>query len=113
MAASNDVDIVARYRIKMLVVNITGASNTLDLEQIHLNNSGSHYSKVTVNGSSNSLTIDQKETGDKILFLDVDSSNNVQVDQKGTGDHYLNIILTDSHTLDVTQDGTGDHDAHI
>ena len=65
------------------------------------------------NGNSNSLTIDQKETGDKILFLDVDSSNNVQVDQKGTGDHYLNIILTDSHTLDITQDGSGDHDAHI
>ena len=109
---SNNVDIVQNTN-QNAVVNITGASNTLDLEQIHLNNSGSHYSKVTVNGSSNSLTIDQKETGDKILFLDVDSSNNVQVDQKGTGDHYLNIILTDSHTVDVTQDGTGDHDAHI
>ena len=109
---SNNVDIVQNTN-QNAVVNITGASNTLDLEQIHLNNSGSHYSKVTVNGSSNSLTIDQKETGDKILFLDVDSSNNVQVDQKGTGSHYLNIILTDSHTVDVTQDGTGDHDAHI
>ena len=109
---SNNVDIVQNTN-QNAVVNITGASNTLDLEQIHLNNSGSHYSKVTVNGSSNSLTIDQKETGDKILFLDVDSSNNVQVDQKGTGDHYLNIILTDSHTLDITQDGSGDHDAHI
>ena len=109
---TNNVDIVQNTN-QNAIVNITGASNTLDLEQIHLNNSGSHYSKVTVNGNSNSLTIDQKETGDKILFLDVDSSNNVQVDQKGTGDHYLNIILTDSHTVDVTQDGTGDHDAHI
>ena len=109
---SNNVDVVQNTN-QNAVVNITGASNTLDLEQIHLNNSGSHYSKVTVNGNSNSLTIDQKETGDKILFLDVDSSNNVQVDQKGTGDHYLNIILTDSHTLDITQDGSGDHDAHI
>jgi hypothetical protein len=109
---SNNVDVVQNTN-QNAVVNITGASNTLDLEQIHLNNSGSHYSKVTVNGSSNSLTVDQKETGDKILFLDVDSSNNVQVDQKGTGDHYLNIILTDSHTLDITQDGSGDHDAHI
>ena len=110
--ASNDVDIWQDTE-QNAIVDITGASNTLDLEQIHLNNSGSHYSKVTVNGNSNSLTIDQKETGDKILFLDVDSSNNVQVDQKGTGDHYLNIILTDSHTLDITQDGSGDHDAHI
>ena len=110
--ASNDVDIWQDTE-QNAIVNITGASNTLDLEQLHLNNNGSHYSKVTVNGNSNSLTIDQKETGDKILFLDVDSSNNVQVDQKGTGDHYLNIILTDRHTLDITQDGSGDHDAHI
>ena len=110
--ASNDVDIWQDTE-QNAIVNITGTSNTLDLEQLHLNNNGSHYSKVTVNGNSNSLTIDQKETGDKILFLDVDSSNNVQVDQKGTGDHYLNIILTDSHTLDITQDGSGDHDAHI
>ena len=109
---TNDVDIWQDTE-QNAIVNITGASNTLDLEQLHLNNNGSHYSKVTVNGNSNSLTIDQKETGDKILFLDVDSSNNVQVDQKGTGDHYLNIILTDSHTLDITQDGSGDHDAHI
>ena len=110
--ASNDVD-VWQDTEQNAIINITGTSNTVDLEQLHLNNNGSHYSKVTVNGNSNSLTIDQKETGDKILFLDVDSSNNVQVDQKGTGDHYLNIILTDSHTLDITQDGSGDHDAHI
>ena len=95
------------------IVDITGNSNTLDLEQIHLNNNGEHFSKVTVNGNSNSITIDQKETGNKILFLDVDGSNNVQVDQKGTGNHFLDINLTDSHTVDVTQDGSGSHDAKI
>ena len=42
---SNNVDIVQNTN-QNAVVNITGASNTLDLEQIHLNNSGSHYSKV-------------------------------------------------------------------
>ena len=109
---SNNVDIW-QDTDQRAIVNITGASNTLDLEQLTLSNAGDHYAKVTVNGNSNSLIIDQKETGDKILFLDVDSSNNVQVDQKGTGDHYLNIILTDSHTLDITQDGSGSHDAHI
>jgi len=109
---SNDVDIWQDTG-QRAIVEITGNSNTLDLEQLHLSNSGEHFARVEVNGNSNSLTIDQKETGDKILFLDVDSSNNVQVDQKGTGDHYLNIILTDSHTLDITQDGSGSHDAHI
>ena len=109
---TNNVDIVQNTN-QNAVVNITGASNTLDLEQIHLNNNGSHYSKVTVNGNSNNMTIDQKETGNKILFLDVDSSNNVLIDQKGTGSHFLDINLTDSHTIDVTQDGSGSHDAKI
>ena len=109
---SNDVDIWQDTQ-QNAVVNITGASNTLDLEQLHLSNSGEHYSKVTINGNSNNITIDQKETGNKILFLDVDGSNNVQVDQKGTGNHFLDINLTDSHTVDVTQDGSGSHDAKV
>ena len=109
---SNDVDVWQDIG-QRAIVEITGNSNTLDLEQLHLSNSGEHFASVEVNGNSNSLTIDQKETGDKILFLDVDNSNNVLVDQKGTGNHYLNIILTDSHTLDITQDGSGSHDAHI
>ena len=109
---TNDVDIW-QDTDQRAVVNITGASNTLDLEQLHLNNNGEHFSKVTVNGNSNNMTIDQKETGDKILFLEVDGSNNVQVDQKGTGNHFLDINLTDSHTVDVTQDGSGSHNATI
>ena len=109
---TNDVDIWQDTQ-QNAVVDITGASNTLDLEQLHLSNSGEHFSKVTINGNSNNITIDQKETGNKILFLDVDGSNNVQVDQKGTGNHFLDINLTDSHTVDVTQDGTGSHNATI
>ena len=109
---TNDVD-VWQDTEQNAVVNITGNSNTLDLEQLHLNNNGEHFSKVTVNGNSNNMTIDQKETGDKILFLEVDGSNNVQVDQKGTGNHFLDINLTDSHTVDVTQDGSGSHNATI
>ena len=109
---TNDVD-VWQDTEQNAVVNITGNSNTLDLEQLHLNNNGEHFSKVTVNGNSNNMTIDQKETGDKILFLEVDGSNNVQVDQKGTGNHFLDTNLTDSHTVDVTQDGSGSHNATI
>ena len=109
---TNDVD-VWQDTEQNAIVNITGNSNTLDLEQLHLNNNGEHFSKVTVNGNSNNMTIDQKETGDKILFLEVDGSNNVQVDQKGTGNHFLDINLTDSHTVDVTQDGSGSHNATI
>ena len=105
---ANDVDITQNLNQSALI-DITGASNTLNLNQTHLSNSGEHFAKITIVGNSNVMDIDQTETGDKILFLDVDSSNNVTVDQKGTGDHFLDITLTDSHTLDITQDGSGDH----
>ena len=74
-----------------------------------MSNTGEHYADITIVGNSNVMDIDQTETGDKILFLDVDGSNNVTVDQKGTGDMFLDITLTDSHTLDIEQDGSGDH----
>ena len=105
---SNDVDITQNLN-QSAIIDITGASNTLNLNQTHLSNSGEHFAKITIIGNSNVMDIDQTESGDKILFLDVDGSNNVTVDQKGTGDHFLDITLTDSHTLDITQDGSGDH----
>ena len=105
---SNDVDITQNLNQSALI-DITGASNTLNLNQTHLSNTGTHYADITIVGNSNVMDLDQTETGDKILFLDVDGSNNVTVDQKGTGDMFLDITLTDSHTLDIEQDGSGDH----
>ena len=95
------------------LVNIVGGSNQLNLDQIHLLNVGDHFTSIDIQGSSNILDIDQKESGDKILFLDIDSSNNVTVLQEGTGNHFLDIDLTSNHTVNITQDGTGDHDATI
>ena len=109
---SNDVDITQNLN-QSAIIDITGASNTLNLNQTHLSNSGEHFAKITIVGNSNVMDIDQTESGDKILFLDVDGSNNVTVDQKGTGDHFLDLTLTDSHTLDITQDGSGDHSGTI
>jgi len=109
---ANDVDITQNLNQSALI-DITGASNTLNLNQTHLSNSGEHYADITIVGNSNVMDIDQTESGDKILFLDVDGSNNVTVDQKGTGDHFLDITLTDSHTLDIEQDGSGDHNGTL
>jgi len=109
---SNDVSIWQDTGQRALV-DIDGASNTVALMQLHLSNSGQHHSSINVEGNSNSVTIDQKETGDKTLFLDMDSSNTVDIDQLGTGDHFLDVDLTDNHTLTVTQDGSGSHDALI
>ena len=110
--ASNTLSIT-QEKDQRALVNIVGGSNQLNLDQLHLLNSGDHFSSIDIQGSSNILDIDQKESGDKIMFLDIDSSNNVTVLQEGTGSHFLDIDLTSNHTVDVTQDGTGDHDATI
>jgi len=109
---SNDVDIW-QDTSQRAIVDITGASNTVALMQLHLSGSGAHHSSINVEGNSNSVTIDQKETGDKILFLDIDSSNTVDIDQLGTGDHFLDVTLTDNHTVTVVQDGSGTHNGYL
>ena len=95
------------------LVNIVGGSNQLNLDQLHLLNVGDHFSSIDIQGNSNILDIDQKESGDKILFLDIDSSNNVTILQEGTGNHFLDIDLTNNHTINITQDGIGSHDATV
>ena len=112
VGSSNDVD-VTQNQDQRAKLDITGSSNTANLNQSAINYVGEHYMSVIINGNNNTLDLDQTETGNKKLFLDVDGSNNVTVDQKGTGDHYAEITLTDSHTVDVTQDGSGDHNATI
>ena len=112
VGSSNDVD-VTQNQDQRAKLSITGSSNTANLNQSAINYVGEHYMSVIIAGNSNTLDLDQTETGNKKLFLDIDGSNNVTVDQKGTGNHYSEITLTDSHTVDVTQDGSGDHNATI
>ena len=109
---SNDVDIW-QDTSQRAIVDITGASNTVALMQLHLSGSGAHHASVNVAGNSNSVIIDQKETGNKVLFLDIDSSNTVDIDQLGTGDHFLDVNLTDNHTVTVVQDGSGTHNGYL
>ena len=110
--ASNTLSIT-QDKDQRALVNIVGGSNQLNLDQLHLLNVGDHFSSIDIQGNSNILDIDQKESGDKILFLDIDSSNNVTVLQEGTGNHFLDIDLTNNHTINITQDGIGSHDATV
>ena len=112
VGSSNNVA-VTQNQDQRTKLDITGSSNNVDLDQSAINYVGEHYMSVIIAGNSNNVDVDQTETGNKKLFLDIDSSNNVAVDQKGTGDHYAEITLTDSHNVDVTQDGSGDHNATI
>ena len=110
--ASNNV-VVTQDKDQRGILNIVGSSNQVNRNQIHLLNVGDHFSSIDIQGSSNILDIDQKESGDKIMFLDIDSSNNITVLQEGTGNHFLDIDLTNNHTVNITQDGTGSHDATV
>ena len=110
--ASNTLSIT-QDKDQRALVNIVGGSNQLNLDQLHLLNVGDHFSSIDIQGNSNILDIDQKESGDKILFLDIDSSNNVTILQEGTGNHFLDIDLTNNHTINITQDGIGSHDATV
>lgn len=112
IGSSNNVA-VTQNQDQRAILDILGSTNNVDLDQSAINYVGEHYMNVKIVGSNNNVDVDQTETGDKKLWLDIDSSNNVAVDQKGTGNHFLDITLTDSHSVDVTQDGSGNHNATI
>ena len=100
IGSTNDVDVM-QNQDQRAKLSITGSSNTANLNQSAINDVGEHYMSVIIAGSNNTLDLDQTETGNKKLFLDIDGTNNVTVDQKGTGNHYADITLTDSHTVDA------------
>jgi len=112
IGSSNNVA-VTQNQDQRAILDILGSTNNVDLDQSAINYVGEHYMNVKIVGSNNNVDVDQTETGDKKLWLDIDSSNNVAVDQKGTGNHFLDITLTDSHSVDITQDGSGNHNATV
>ena len=110
---SNDIDIWQDQN-QRAIVDVNGASNTLNLKQEHgSNNNGAHFGDIDIDGTNNILSLWQKGTGDKILFVDIGNSNNVTTVQQGTGEHFLDINLGDSHTVNVNQDGSGNHNAYL
>ena len=112
IGSSNNVA-VTQNQDQRAILDILGSTNNVDLDQSAINYVGEHYMNVKIVGSNNNVDVDQTETGNKKLWLDIDSSNNVAVDQKGTGNHFLDITLTDSHSVDITQDGSGNHNATV
>ena len=49
-----------------------------------------------------------------MLFIDIDGSDNtVTTNQKDSGNHFLDITLGSDQTVTATQEGSGDHNATI
>ena len=111
--SNNTIDIL-QNKNQTAVIGVTGNTNSLTLEQQIFGSSGEHYAKINVVGNSNTIEASQKDSGNKILFTDIQgNSNNVVVNQWGTGQHFLDLTLGNSNTVNVTQDGSGSHNATI
>jgi len=109
----NTVDIL-QNKNQTAVIGITGNSNSLTMEQQIFGSSGEHYAKINISGNSNTIETSQKDSGNKILFTDIQGSNNtVGINQWGTGQHFLDLTLGSSNTVNVTQDGLGSHSATV
>jgi hypothetical protein len=94
-------------------VDIQGNVNNIDILQTSTVNAR-HYMEAKVVGSNNELILHQRDTS-KTQFVEVLGSNNsVTTNQKGTGNHYLDVKVTgDNHTAGIVQDGAGNHRATV
>jgi len=109
----NTIDIL-QNKNQTAIVGITGNLNNLSMEQQIFGSSGEHYAKINITGNSNNIETSQKDTGNKILFTNIQGSNNtVGVNQWGTGQHFLDLTLGNSNTVSITQDGSGSHNATV
>jgi hypothetical protein len=70
--------------------------------------------EAKVVGSNNDLILQQRDTS-KTQFVEVLGNNNsVTTNQKGTGNHYLDVKVTgDNHAAGIIQDGSGNHRATV
>lgn len=94
-------------------LNINGNSNITEVLQVTQTYS-KHYLEAYVSGSSNSLILQQRETG-KNAYVSVDGDDNtIVLNQNGLGNHYLNMSLVgNNHTASILQDGSGNHSATV
>jgi hypothetical protein len=94
-------------------VDVQGNVNNINILQTSTVNAR-HYMEATVVGSNNDLILQQRDTS-KTQFVEVLGSNNsVTTNQKGTGNHYLDVKVTgDNHAAGIIQDGSGNHKATV
>jgi hypothetical protein len=94
-------------------VNVQGNVNSVDILQTSTT-TARHYMETNVVGGNNNLILQQRETA-KTQIVDVNGNNNtVTANQKGTGNHFLQLSVTgNNHTAGVIQDGAGNHNARV
>jgi hypothetical protein len=97
-----------------------GDSNTVIITQRGTNDSQTNYTDLTITGNSNTVDIKQRTSNEtnsfgKGVFATISgNSNSLIVDQKNSGSHYAEINLSGgSKTVDLLQQGSAAHMAKI
>jgi hypothetical protein len=89
----------------LLEMSLIGNSNQVGVTQQH----NSKYMELKVDGGSNILDLQQKDSGGKSAFVNVQGDlNNISLLQQGSSQHFANInVLTSSNLVSLTQSGAG------
>lgn len=89
----------------LIEMSVTGTGNTISLTQEH----NSKYTELKVNGNSNNIGLQQKDSGGKSAFLNVaGGSNFIDVLQQGSSQHFADInVLTSGNNVSLSQTGAG------
>ena len=87
---------------------VNGTNNTLTTQQSNTGGVGGHYMETTINGNQNSVIKRQTDNANKIMFTTVNGNNNtIEAVQKGTGQHYLDTKITgNNNSVSALQEGT-------
>ena len=106
--ARNDQGLVTGTNGQYHDVVINGSNNTVTARQSNTGGVGGHYAETTINGNQNNVTKKQTDNGNKMMFTTVTGNNNtVDAVQKGTGQHYLDTAITgNNNSLTAVQEGS-------
>lgn len=89
----------------LIEMSVTGTGNTISLTQQH----NSKYTELKVNGGSNNITLQQKDSTAKSAFFSVTGNSNIlDVLQEGSSAHFADInVLTSGNNVSLAQTGAG------
>jgi hypothetical protein len=96
--------------------NSNGNNNTINVTQSGTAGTAANYIELNVFGNTNTANLTQTSTGGgKGIYATVNNSNNsLTIQQKDSGNHYAEVLLTGGNkTVDITQQGSGNHMARI
>jgi hypothetical protein len=87
---------------------VNGSNNTLTARQSNTGGVGGHYMETTINGNQNSVIKKQTDNANKIMFTSISGNNNtVEAIQKNAGQHYLDTKISgNNNSLSAVQEGT-------